>query len=180
MVKMWEGKEKVGHKTERERNRYILWIKELQGWNRRQRRPVVQKWVDLTHTAPVPAGCTGHDFGQAELKVPTIVALVPEQLLVYSWQPGGKECWVMSISYFPVPNYKSDWAKLHFWGGKNTDQTSPIGLQVRNNVKKKSTFYCPHSTKIPSNWTVFRTEQKRSTEKSKHKTNSAIHSRHSL
>lgn len=135
---MWEGKEKVGHKTERERNRYILRIKELQGWNRRQRGPVVQKWVDLTHTAPDPAGCTGQDFGQAVLIVPTIVALVPEQLLVCSWQPGGKECWVMTKYHIFLYLTISLTGPNCIVEGKKTTQISPIGVQVRNNVKYKS------------------------------------------
>lgn len=68
----------------------VLGVEQLQRGDGRQRGPAVQQAVDVGHAGPVPAGDAGQHLGQAAGMVPaTVQAMVPQQLVVGSLQPGG-------------------------------------------------------------------------------------------
>lgn len=71
-----------------EGGRDLLGVEQLQGGDGGQWGPVVQQGVDLCHAAPVPAGRTGQDLGQAALEGTAVVSGVPQELPVRPRQPG--------------------------------------------------------------------------------------------
>lgn len=53
---------------------------------------MVQQGVDVSHAGPVPTGNTGQHLGEAAgMLLPTVEAMVPQQLLVCPLQPGERQ-----------------------------------------------------------------------------------------